>query len=304
MDKVIFILGPTGVGKSDISIKLAREFNGEIISSDSVQIFKGFDIGSAKITQDEMQNVVHHAIDICHPQDYFTVYDFVELTRTKIKEINSRGKLAVVVGGTGLYIKALIEGYNFGEADKHQDFRNQMQIITEEKGNQSLWNELNKVNPAMAEKIEPNNVKRVIRALEINLFGQAQEKENCTDFDYLLFALTLDRALLYERINKRVDIMVSQGLFNEVEGLLKQGISQDCQPMRAIGYKEVVGALQGEYDDEKAIELIKQHTRNYAKRQMTFLRSMQNVNNIDALDRDKAYQLINEKIKEFIGKEN
>ena len=304
MDKAIFILGPTGVGKSDISIKLAKEFNGEIISSDSVQIFKGFDIGSAKITQEEMQGVVHHAIDICQPNDYFTVYDFVEFTRNKIKEINSRNKLAIIVGGTGLYIKALIEGYNFGQADKHEEFRQEMEKLAKTEGNQALWNILNDKNPEMAKKIEVNNLKRVVRALEICEYGQEQDKENNTEFNYLLFALSLDRPLLYEKINKRVDIMVNQGLISEVEGLLKQGISQECQPMRAIGYKELVGALLGEYDINHAIELIKQHTRNYAKRQMTFLRTMSNVNYIDTLNRDVAYTEIKNKTIDFLKEEN
>lgn len=299
MDRVIFILGPTGVGKSDISIKLAKEFNGEIISSDSVQIFKGFDIGSAKTKQAEMQGVVHYAIDIVEPQDYFSVYDFVEYTRQKIKEINEKGKLAIVVGGTGLYIKALIEGYNFGDADKHDDFRLKTKEFAEKEGNIALWQKLKAKNPEMADKIEPNNQKRVIRALELCEFGKKQTK-NPVELDYLLFALNIDREILYQRINKRVDIMLKEGLIQEVENLLKQGVSKECQPMRAIGYKEVISYLDGELGKEQAIELIKQHSRNYAKRQLTFLRGIEGVDFVDVEDKESAYQEIKTKIQNFL----
>lgn len=295
MDKVVFILGPTGVGKSEFAIKLAKDFNGEIISSDSVQIFKGFNIGSAKICKDEMQGIVHHAIDICDPEEYFTVYDFVELTRQKITEINAKNKLAIVVGGTGLYIKALIDGYNFGQADKHDDFRESLKQLSAKEGSLILWQKLKRLNSNMAEKISPNDEKRLIRALEVCEFGEQQTKEGA-NFQYLLFALNLDRQKLYARINNRVDKMVDQGLIVEVENLLKSGISKQCQPMKAIGYKEIVAYLQGELDKFTAIELVKQHTRNYAKRQLTFLRGMRNVEFIDIEDKQLAYQKIKSKV--------
>ncbi len=299
MNKVIFILGPTGVGKSDFAIKLAKDFNGEIISADSVQIFKGFDVGSAKIKKDEMHDIVHHAIDICNPEDYFTVYDYVELTRKKIVEINNKNMLAIVVGGTGLYIKALVEDYNFGSADKHDDFRTSMKELSSKKGTLSLWNLLNKKNPQMAKKISKNDEKRIIRALEVCEFGEEQKKSQA-NFKFLIFALSLERQKLYERINLRVDKMVQQGLFQEVEGLLKQGISKDCQPMKAIGYKEIISFLEGEIDKQTAVDLVKQHSRNYAKRQMTFLRGMSNVQFVDIEDRELAYQEISEEIFKFL----
>ncbi len=295
MDKVVFILGPTGVGKSEFAIKLAKDFDGEIISSDSVQIFKGFDIGSAKICKDEMQGIVHHAIDICDPEEYFTVYDFVELTRQKITEINAKNKLAIVVGGTGLYIKALIDGYNFGQADKHDDFRENLKQLSAKEGSLILWQKLKRLNSNMAEKISPNDEKRLIRALEVCEFGEQQTKQDA-NFQYLLFALNLDRQKLYARINNRVDKMVDQGLIVEVENLLKTGISKQCQPMKAIGYKEIVAYLQGELDKFTAIELVKQHTRNYAKRQLTFLRGMSNVEFIDVENKQLAYQKIKIKV--------
>ena len=295
MDKVVFILGPTGVGKSEFAIKLAKDFDGEIISSDSVQIFKGFDIGSAKICKDEMQGIVHHAIDICDPEEYFTVYDFVELTRQKITEINAKNKLAIVVGGTGLYIKALIDGYNFGQADKHDDFRENLKQLSAKEGSLILWQKLKRLNSNMAEKISPNDEKRLIRALEVCEFGEQQTKQDA-NFQYLLFALNLDRQKLYARINNRVDKMVDKGLIQEVENLLKSGISKQCQPMKAIGYKEIVAYLQGELDKFTAIELVKQHTRNYAKRQLTFLRGMSNVEFIDVENKQLAYQKIKIKV--------
>jgi len=295
MDKVVFILGPTGVGKSEFAIKLAKDFDGEIISSDSVQIFKGFDIGSAKICKDEMQGIVHHAIDICDPEEYFTVYDFVELTRQKITEINAKNKLAIVVGGTGLYIKALIDGYNFGQADKHDDFRENLKQLSAKEGSLILWQKLKRLNSNMAEKISPNDEKRLIRALEVCEFGEQQTKQGA-NFQYLLFALNLDRQKLYDRINNRVDKMVDKGLIQEVENLLKSGISKQCQPMKAIGYKEIVAYLQGELDKFTAIELVKQHTRNYAKRQLTFLRGMSNVEFIDVENKQLAYQKIKSKV--------
>lgn len=291
MDKAIFILGPTGVGKSDIGIWLALKLKGEIISSDSVQIYKGFDIGSAKITKEEMQGVKHYAIDIVEPNEYFSVYDYVEFTRQKIHEINEKGKVPIVVGGTGLYIKALIEGYNFGGTDKHDDFREKLKIKAENQGSQLLWNELEKKNPQMAEKISPNNTKRLIRALELCQFGSKLTK-NKAEIQSLIFALNLDREILYDRINKRVDKMIEQGLFKEVENLLKQGVKVDSQPMRAIGYKEVVDFLNGSASAQTTIDLIKQHSRNYAKRQLTFLRGMENVIYVDALDRKDAFNKI------------
>lgn len=303
MDKAVFILGPTGTGKSDMAIKLAKVFNGEIISSDSVQIYKGFDIGSAKITKEEMQGVVHHAIDIVEPQEYFSVYDFVKFTREKIAEINKRGKLAIVVGGTGLYIKALCEGYDFGQADKNDEFRNKMAEISRQKGKLSLWQMLEQKNKELAQKIDFNNEKRVIRALELCEFGQKQDKNKC-DFDYILLALTLDRQALYEKINKRVDIMIKNGLLQEVQGLLNKHISLDCQPMQAIGYKEIASYLQGKIDKARAIELVKQHSRNYAKRQETFLRGMSNVVYIDVADKNKAFEKIKELTENFLGGNN
>ena len=303
MDKAIFILGPTGCGKSRMAVNLAHKFNGEIISADSVQVYKGFDIGSAKVTEKEMQGVAHHCIDICEAGDYFTVSDFVELTKKHIHEICSRGKLPIVVGGTGLYINSLVSGYNFGGTSRNETFRAELEKEAKEKGLGSLWERLHALNPETADKIDKKNGRRLIRALEIATFGEEKTSEAVSEFEYKLFALTEERDGLYARINKRVDEMLEAGLIDEVNGLLQNGAKPDSQPMRAIGYKEVVSFLQGECEQQQMTELIKQHPRNYAKRQMTYLRGLektQNVEEVNVHDFAAGQKQMEEIIKEWI----
>lgn len=300
MEKVIFILGPTGVGKSNMAVNLAHVFGGEIISADSVQLYKGFDIGSAKVSAEEMAGVPHHLIDICNPNDYFTVSDFVDMTRQKITEVTSRNKLPIIVGGTGLYVNSLLAGYNFGGTEKHDDFRLKIKQEIEEQGHLAVWQRLKELNPVIAEKIEPNNTNRLIRGLEIATYGQEQT-ENKPMYDYKLFALNLDRTVLYDRINKRVDKMIDAGLVKEVKLLLKNGARKDSQPMKAIGYKEVVDFLDGNTDEKTMIDLIKQHTRNYAKRQLTYLRGLEKKYDLNFINADeKAEQNITNIIKGWL----
>lgn len=268
--KAVIILGPTGVGKSDLAIKVAKTFDGEIISADSVQIYKGLDIGSAKVMPNEMQGIVHHCIDILPADAEFSVYEYVELTKKLIREITARGHLPIIVGGTGLYVKALIEGYDFGGSGKNQAFRDQLWTLSSEQ----LHEKLSQLNPLRAQEISPNDKKKLIRAIEIASFGIQPQSHGCSDIEFLTMAITLDRQLLYDRINKRVDIMISEGLENEVKSLQNQGLTKENQSMKAIGYKEMIDYLSGQTTLEKAIDLIKQHSRNYAKRQMTFLRGM------------------------------
>ena len=269
MEKAVFILGATGVGKSGFAIKLAKLFDGEIISADSVQIYKQLNIGSAKITTAQMQGIVHHAIDILNPQQEFSVFEFVELTKSLISQINKKGKLPIIVGGTGLYVKALVEGYDFGGSGKNAEFRNQLW----QKSQDELYQMLMQQNAQRASEIDKNDKKKLIRALEIQKFG-AKPQSHGTDINLLVFALTMPRETLYQKINARVDEMIKQGLITEVEGLKKQGLSVENQSMKAIGYKEVLSYLNGEVNRQEMIDLIKQHTRNYAKRQMTFIRGM------------------------------
>ncbi len=268
--KAVIILGPTGVGKSDLAIKIANTFDGEIISADSVQIYKGLDIGSAKVMPNEMQGIVHHCIDILPADAEFSVYEYVELTKKLIHEITARGHFPIIVGGTGLYVKALIEGYDFGGSGKNQAFRDELWMLSGEQ----LHEKLTRLNPLRAQEISPNDKKKLIRAIEIASFGIQPQSHGCSDIEFLTMAITLDRQLLYDRINKRVDIMISQGLENEVKSLQNRGLTKENQSMKAIGYKEILDYLSGQTTLEKAIELIKQHSRNYAKRQMTFLRGM------------------------------
>ncbi len=298
MDKVLFILGPTAVGKTEISIKLAKEFNGEIISSDSVQIYRGLDIGSAKVKKEEMKGVPHHLIDIVSPNESFTAFDMTEAIKEKIKEITSRGHLPIVVGGTSLYVKSLILGYNYGGVGADEEYRNTLNNILKNDGLEKLCEMLKNEDESAFEKIDKHNPLRVIRALEIAHF-KGEKKSAEKTIEPLTFALVLDRQKLYDRINKRVKIMLKDGLVEEVKALLEAGVKEDSQSMHAIGYKEVISYLLGEVSYEKMVDLIKQHSRNYAKRQLTFLRGMENVNYVDVEDNDSLNNMT-EKIKRWL----
>ena len=291
MKKVVFILGPTAVGKTYFSVKLAKEINGEIISADSVQIYKGLDIGSAKVTKQEMQGIKHYAIDILEPEREFSVYEFVQYTKEKIDEILAKGKVPIVVGGTALYVKALTLGYNFGGVESDKKLRTELENLAKEKGNDYLFDMLKEKDKQMAEKTDKCNTVRLVRALEIAL-SHGEKSKNEVDIDSLVIALVRDRQKLYADINRRVDIMLTNGLVDEVRGLIKRGLTLENQCMKAIDYKEVYAYLKGEYDYDKMVELLKQHSRNYAKRQLTFLRGMDNVNYIDTEDREKAFKEI------------
>ena len=292
--KVVAILGPTGVGKSAMGINVAKKFNGEIISADSVQIFKEFDIGSAKINQSQMQTVKHYAIDIVRASENFTAYDFVIYAKETIDNIVKQGKLPIIVGGTALYVKALLENYNLG-ATKNEDLRHQLQEQLNEKGLDFLSDNLKKLAPDEAEKIDLKNPQRVIRALEIVLSNQNKTKQE-SPYDYKIFALNRDREELYKIINSRVDEMFEQGLEKEVRLLLEKH-GDSVQPFKAIGYKEFLPYFKGEYSQQQLINLIKQHSRNYAKRQLTFIRGMQNVSWIDVKDKIIAQQQIEKEIE-------
>ena len=236
MKKVLFILGPTGVGKSKMAVSLAQKFNGEIISADSVQVFCKLDIGSAKITKEEMQGVPHHFIDILPPEAEFSVFEFVEMTKKKINEIISRNHLPIIVGGTGLYVKALILGYDFGGSGKQEGKREQLKRQAHEEGLDVLYERLKNLSPEMCEKISPNDEKRIIRALEICETGEKPRMHD-SDISPLIFSLDRERSVLYETINARVDSMLENGLVDEVKGLLEYGLTENNQSMKAIGYK-------------------------------------------------------------------
>lgn len=267
------ILGPTGVGKSDFAIKLAKKINGEIISADSCQVYKYFDIGSAKVSKQQQKEIPHHLIDILNPDQTFNACLFQSYAKNCIDDIKSRGKVPIICGGTGLYIAGLVYNYDFNNAQRDENFRKECENIISEHGISVLYQRLVDCNPELARQINANDKTRIIRALETNSFPS---KKNTNFNEYIIFAIDCDRAELYDNINKRVDIMVQNGLFEEVETILNK-FGTSPQALKSIGYKEVVSYYKGELTKQKSIELIKQHSRNYAKRQLTFIRGLKNV---------------------------
>lgn len=279
MNKVIVIAGPTATGKTALSVALAKELGGEVVSADSVQIYKELNIGSAKPTQEEMGGVPHHMMDFLEPGAFFSVADFCALAKEKIARIHAKGKLPIVTGGTGLYISSLVNNISFAEEKTENNVRDQLYQELEEIGSEAMHARLMKIDPEAAQAIHPNNTKRVIRAIEIfETTGKTMTEQNAqsraekSPFDFILCALTCDREKLYERIDLRVEKMVEAGLFSEVEGLLKKGVPKDAQSMQGIGYKEAVAYLDGEISREESIALIQKNSRNYAKRQLTWFK--------------------------------
>ena len=277
--KLLVIGGPTAVGKTDLSIKLAKKLNGEIISADSMQIYKYMDIGSAKVTKDEMDGINHYLINTITPDVLFSVADFKEYGDKALNEIVSKGKLPIISGGTGLYINSLTCNMTFTEAEKDENYRKHLESLALEKGNVYIHEMLKECDPISYEEIHPNNRKRVIRALEVFKLTNkpfssynAGEDFYSSNYDIYYYVLTMDREKLYERINKRVDIMMEKGLLDECIRLKEMGYTSDIQSMQGIGYKEILYHLEGEISLEEAINMIKQGSRNYAKRQLTWFR--------------------------------
>lgn len=285
---VIVILGPTGSGKSKLSISLAKKLGGEIVSCDSMQIYRRMDIGTAKITKKEMENIPHHMIDIVEPNEEFSVGEYVKQAKKIIAEIFERNKVPIVVGGTGLYVKALAQNYDFGFAEKNLEIREKYKKILEEKGNEFLFNILNEKDPEIAKKIHLNDTKKIIRALEKIENKKNLEKDlEIQDWKYLIFGLNLPREELYRRINLRTEKMFEDGLENEVSNLIESGVSPRAQSMEGIGYKQVIYAKENNLTREELIGLVQQKTRNYAKRQLTFMRGIENLIWVDAKDAEK-----------------
>ena len=276
MNKIIIICGPTAVGKTATSIKLAQKLDTEIISADSMQIYKSMDIGTAKVSSDEMSGIKHHMIDIVKPNENFSVSDFYNRSSKIIDRLFSEKKIPIIAGGTGLYINSLIYKMDFNKTSFDENIRDKYWKMYYEYGSDYLYELLLNKDKNMAQSIEKNNVKRVIRALEIfenndamRVFSKVDEFQ---DYKTYMYVLKLDRSILYERINKRVDMMIENGLIEEVKTLLKNGTDSDAQSMKAIGYRQIISYLQGEIDENTAIELIKRDSRRYAKRQYTWFR--------------------------------
>ncbi len=281
---MVILTGPTAVGKTALSISLAKRINGAIISADSMQVYKHMDIGSAKITPEEMDGVKHYLIDEFEPDEEFHVARFVERAKECLKEIYANGQIPIIAGGTGFYIQALLYDIDFSEQDADSDYRRELEQLAKERGAEYLHEMLKVVDEKSAEAIHANNVKRVIRALEFyHLTGQKISEHNETEkqkespYNFAYFVLTDERAHLYERIDKRVDIMVEQGLVEEVQKLKAMGFHKGMVSMQGLGYKEILSYLEGEMILEEAIYIVKRETRHFAKRQLTWFRRERDV---------------------------
>lgn len=280
----IILTGPTAVGKTQLSIALAEKINGAVISADSMQVYKGMDIGSAKITPGQMRGITHYLVDILEPDEEFHVVRFQEMAKAALKEIYSNGQIPIVVGGTGFYIQALLYDIDFTSQNEDVALREQYAEIAREKGAHFLHERLRTVDPVSAEIIHENNVKRVIRALEfyektgtpISEHNE-QERHKESPYDFRYFVLNDDRARLYDRIEKRIDLMLRQGLVEEVKALKSKGCHKGMVSMQGLGYKEILSWLNGEISYDEAVYILKRDTRHFAKRQLTWFRREKDV---------------------------
>ncbi len=282
--KMILLTGPTAVGKTELSIALAKKYNGEIISADSMQVYRHMDIGTAKIRPEEMQSVPHYLIDCLEPDEEFHVMRFQQMAKEALKNIYAAGHLPIIVGGTGFYIQALLYDISFGEEDGASKTRGKWEQYAKERGVDALHEELQKVDPKSAEKIHKNNVKRVVRALQFyEDFGKKisehneQEMQKTSPYDFRYFVLTNDRAVLYDRINRRVDQMIEDGLVEEVRRLKEMGYTKELVSMQGLGYKEILAYLDGQTTLNEAVAILKRDTRHFAKRQLTWFKRERDV---------------------------
>ncbi|MBQ8417907.1 MAG: tRNA (adenosine(37)-N6)-dimethylallyltransferase MiaA [Phascolarctobacterium sp.] len=275
-ERVAVILGPTATGKSHCAIELAKRLNGEIISGDSMYVYRGMDIGTAKPTEEELAAVPHHLVDILPADAEFNVVDFKERSESLIKDINARGKLPIIAGGTGLYIKALLEDYAFNTVDADEALREELEQFAREQGKEALHARLAELDSEAAERLHFNDTRRVIRAIEAAMKGEEVNQYGAEEspFDAVVFGLNMPREILYECINRRVDIMLEQGLEAEVRRLLDEGVPADCQSMKSIGYRQMLWYINDGMDYDFAVDKLKQATRNFAKRQVTFFKRM------------------------------
>lgn len=281
---MVILTGPTAVGKTALSIELAKKINGAIISADSMQVYKYMDIGSAKIMPEEMQNIKHYLVDELLPTDEFHIVKFQEMAKAALEEIYTDGKIPIIVGGTGFYIQGLLYDIDFSKQDADYEYRMELEAFAKEHGAQALHERLRKIDPVSYETIHANNIKRVIRALEYyHLSGKPisehneQERQKESPYHFAYFVLNDDRKNLYDRIEKRIDIMLEQGLLEEVTGLKQMGCHKDMVSMQGLGYKEILAYLDGECSLEEAVDLLKKETRHFAKRQLTWFRRERDV---------------------------
>ncbi|WNR42297.1 tRNA (adenosine(37)-N6)-dimethylallyltransferase MiaA [Paenibacillus roseipurpureus] len=288
--KLLVLLGPTAVGKTKLSLEIAQRFNCEIISGDSMQVYRGMDIGTAKASEAEQKLVPHHLIDIHDPSYPFSAAEFQERVKALIKDIHSRGKLPFIVGGTGLYIESVCYDYQFTDVSMDEEFRQAQEFYADQHGEEALHAKLRDIDPESADRLHANDRRRVIRALEIyHISGEtmtdhlaAQKKES--PYELCIIGLTMDRALLYQRIEERIDAMMDEGLVEEVQSILASGCPKQAISMQALGYKEIVSYLEGELTLDAAVTLLKRDTRRFAKRQLSWFRHMKDIQWVDVTD--------------------
>ena len=281
---MIILAGPTAVGKTAASIRLAKAVGGEIISADSMQVYRHMDIGSAKIRPEEMEGVPHYLVDVLEPEEDFNVVRFQQMAKAAAEEIYARGRIPIAAGGTGFYIQALLYDIDFTENDGDSSFRRKLEKTAEEKGGEYLHALLQEADPEAALQIHPHNIKRMIRALEFHhqTGGKISEhneteREKESPYNFAYFVLTDDRSRLYDRIDRRVDLMMEEGLLDEVRFLKERGVRRDSTAMQGLGYKELYAFLDGEYPLEEAVHIIKRDTRHFAKRQLTWFKRERDV---------------------------
>ncbi len=308
--KLVILTGPTAVGKSALSIALAKEIGGEIISADSMQVYRHMDIGSAKILPEEMDGVPHHLINVLEPTAEFNVVIFQKMTKAAIDEIRNRGHVPILVGGTGFYIQAVLYDIDFTHNDEDTSLRIKLEEIARTQGNEALYEQLKQIDPESCETIHANNVKRVIRAIEfyrktgkkISQHNKEQH-ENVSPYNFVYFVLNDERAMLYEKIDRRVDEMLEQGLVAEVENLKAMGCTRNLVSMQGLGYKEILDYLNGDCSLEKAVYLIKRDTRHFAKRQLTWFRREKEVTWVDKQSFDyDSQRILNYMLKKLCAK--
>lgn len=308
--KLIVLTGPTAVGKTALSVRLARALDGEIISADSMQVYRHMDIGSAKIKKEEMGGISHHLIDILEPEEDFNVVLFQKLAKEAIDDITERRKVPILTGGTGFYIQSVLYDIDFTQTVENEALRSDLERLAEEFGNEAVHDILKKADPGAAAQIAPNNLKRVIRAIEyheatgqkISEHNEEQRKKEPA-YRSQYFVLTDDRQKLYDRIDRRVDQMLEEGLVEEVLALKKRGLKKGMVSMQGLGYKEILSYLDGEYDLERAVYLIKRDTRHFAKRQLTWFKREKDVIWVDRqrfLDENNILQFLIEQSEEVL----
>ena len=305
--KLLVLLGPTAAGKTKLSIALAKAYGAEIISGDSMQVYRGMDIGTAKIRPEETEGIPHHLIDIHSPRHPYSTAEFQEQAGRLIAEMTDRGKLPFIVGGTGLYIESLCYGFQFSAASADEEFRKEQDRYADEHGAEALHARLAGVDPESAERLHPNDRRRIIRALEIYhqtgsaLSAQLAGQSKQSPYELCLIGLTMDRQKLYARIEERIDQMLDEGLVEEVRRLLEQGCGRELVSMQGLGYKEIAAYLAGEMTYEEAVTLLKRDTRRFAKRQLSWFRHMDEINWID-LDRAGSPENVWAEAKEIVSR--